>query len=370
MILLLKSHLRGFCMHPSFGSLELSHRVRRASQLKKLSALIDCESLRVHLKNLYKRDETRGGGQIPFDELMMFKAVLLGQWHSLSDAKLEEALLVRLDFMDFCGLSLSDPVPDETTLCRFRLRLIKHNRLDRLLKAINSQLQSHGLMVEKAGGAVLDATLIESSSRPRRTIEIEVDDSGDEVVNEDGSPPGVVRLVQESADPDARWVKKGNRSYFGYRGYVTVDTQDGYVRGVHAASANEIETRHLERALNAADVDAQCLYADKGYASSSNRALLKERGIGDGIMHRAVRGKSLTDGQRIANRLIGRMRYGVEQCFGTLKRLFRMDRASYRGLVGVTAQLTLKCMSFNLLKAVNKIRLELPETGKMRPVTG
>ncbi|MDR0934034.1 MAG: hypothetical protein LBM56_02945 [Burkholderiaceae bacterium] len=57
----------------------MEQRVILDSQLKKLSVPMDWESLRVHLKNLYKRDETRGGGQTPFDELMMFKAILLGQ---------------------------------------------------------------------------------------------------------------------------------------------------------------------------------------------------------------------------------------------------------------------------------------------------
>ncbi len=41
------------------------------------------------------------GEQEPFDSLVMFKAILLGQWHSLSDPKLEEALHVRIDFMQF-----------------------------------------------------------------------------------------------------------------------------------------------------------------------------------------------------------------------------------------------------------------------------
>ena len=53
----------------------------------------------------------------------MFKAVLLGQWYSLSDPELEEALTVRLDFMMFTDLESN--VPDETTLCRFRNLLIK-----------------------------------------------------------------------------------------------------------------------------------------------------------------------------------------------------------------------------------------------------
>ncbi|WP_394808331.1 transposase [Nitrosomonas sp.] len=48
------------------------------------------------------------------------------------------------------GLSLSEEIPDETTLCRFR------NRLDDLLALINEQPPSHGMMIKNATGAVID----------------------------------------------------------------------------------------------------------------------------------------------------------------------------------------------------------------------
>ena len=76
----------------------------------KVDALIDWEALRPKLRGLYRREISHGRGQEPFDALMMFKAILLGQWHSLSDAALEQALCVRIDFLQFCGLSLSKSV--------------------------------------------------------------------------------------------------------------------------------------------------------------------------------------------------------------------------------------------------------------------
>ena len=146
-------------MQTSFGSMEMEVRVKRASALMKAHALIDWDALRPQLVGLYQREASRGGGQEPIDPLIMFKAILLGQWHSFSDPKLEEALCVRIDFMYFCGLSLSDDVPDETTLCRFRNRLITAGKLAGLLAGVNDQLQGHGLMVKCAHGAVIDATL-------------------------------------------------------------------------------------------------------------------------------------------------------------------------------------------------------------------
>lgn len=358
-------------MQISFGSMEMEKRVRPESTLMKVYALIDWEALRKHLTGLYKREASRAGGQEPFDALMMFKAILLGQWHSLSDAKLEEALRVRIDFMHFCGLTLSDDVPDETTLCRFRNRLIAAGKMGQLLASINTQLQAHGLMVKGTTAAVLDATLVQSAARPKQAITLETDAQGEVITHEDGSQPGVVSTTEkQSVDSDASWLKKGKKSHFGYRSYVTVDAQDGYVHGVHTAAANESEVSHLERALDAAHITPNRLYADKGYASQANRRALHQRRIKSAIMHKAQRNRPLTERQKRANKLISRRRYIVEQCFGTAKRLFGMARASYFGTHKVNAQIILKGICMNLLKAANKIFIETTSPAVVRPKLG
>lgn len=216
-------------MQMSFGSVEMMQRVRKDSTLSKINLFINWEALRLQLTGLYKRESSHAGGQEPFDPLLMFKAILLGQWHSLSDPKLEEALHVRIDFMQFCGLTMSDAVPDETTLCRFRNRLIQTNKLDSLLASINTQLQQQNLMVKAATGAVIDATLIESAARPNKTITLETDQDGQAITYEDGSNPGISCTEKTSVDGDATWVKKGKKSHYGYRSYVTVEATDGYV---------------------------------------------------------------------------------------------------------------------------------------------
>ncbi len=353
-------------MQMSFGSVELARRLKQDNVLMKIGALVDWWKLRQSLRGLYKREQSSGGGQEPFDALMMFKAILLGQWHSLSDAALEQALYVRIDFINFCGLSLSDAIPDETTLCRFRNRLVTNDKLDDLLTSINEQLQSHGLMIKGATGAVIDATLIESAARPNKTITLEVDAEGKAFQFEDGSQPGISCIEEQSADPDATWLKKGKKSHFGYRSYVVVDTQDGYVRGVHTAPANENEMTHFEAAIDGSHIEANRVYADKGSASNANRQFLKKHKIKSAIMHRAYKNKPLSARQKLANKLISKKRYIVEQCFGTAKRLFRMGRASYFGTIKVNAQVVLKSICLNLKKAANKIFVNEPLNGAIR----
>lgn len=342
----------------TFAQFEMLGRLQEDNVLLKLNQLINWEVFRPLLKGLYQREMTHAGGQIPHDPLMMFKATLLGQWHSLSDPKLEDALRVRIDFILFCGMDLLTDMPDETTLCRFRNRLTNKGKLPLLLAEINRQLQAHNLMVKRSEGAVLDATLITSAARPRQEITLEVDGEGQAVTFEDGSQPGVKVTEKQSADPDATWLKKGKKSYFGYRSYVTVDQEDGYVQGVFTAPANESEVKHFESAFNTVTLQAKRVLTDKGSSSAANRAFLKRRWIKSGIMHKAARNKPLTERQKLANKLISKKRYIVEQGFGTLKRLFGVGRASYFGTLKVNAQLFIKAMCFNLLKAANKIQLK------------
>ncbi|EOC17676.1 hypothetical protein NM2002020_1075 [Neisseria meningitidis 2002020] len=66
-------------------------------------------------KTRYLRDH-RGRPACPL--LSMFKAVLLGQWHSLSDPELEHSLIPHR-FNLFCRFDELS-IPDYSTLCRYR----------------------------------------------------------------------------------------------------------------------------------------------------------------------------------------------------------------------------------------------------------
>ena len=66
----------------------------QASPVVKLHRLLKWSMIESKLVGLYQREQSRGGGQEPYSPLSMFKLVLLGQWHGLSDAALEAALKV------------------------------------------------------------------------------------------------------------------------------------------------------------------------------------------------------------------------------------------------------------------------------------
>jgi transposase, IS5 family len=83
-------------------------------------------------------------------------------------------------------------------------------------------------------------------------------------------------------------------------------------------------------------IKAYFMYTDKGYSSQDNRNILKVK-YKDGIMFKATRNRPLTGIQKLINRFISKERYIVEQCNGTMKRLFGFTRASYMTLENVDA---------------------------------
>ena len=185
---------------------EATERIGADEALAKIDALMDWPSFLPILKRGLGRS---GVGPQGYDPLVLFKSLLIGQWHVLSDLKLERALKVRLDFMIFCGLDLHAPVPDEKTHCRFRNALVKGGVYDDLLAEVCRQIEDHGLKLKEAEAAIIDATLVESAARPSTHINAPEDRAEGEALD---NPQ-----MHFSADPDAHWVKKGPNAHLATR---------------------------------------------------------------------------------------------------------------------------------------------------------
>src|SRR5258708_33460224 len=62
-----------------------------------------------------------GNGRRPVGVERMLRIYFLPQWFNLSDPAVEEALYDSAGMRPFVGIDLGcEPVPDETTVCKFR----------------------------------------------------------------------------------------------------------------------------------------------------------------------------------------------------------------------------------------------------------
>jgi IS5 family transposase len=119
--------------------------------------------------------------------------------YGLSDPGLEEPLNDRISFIRFSGFSLSSPLPDYSTICRFRNTLLELNPYEKLFEEILRQLETRGLLVKE--GAIIDATIVESSRRPRKVMEIIPEDRKEEETTD------VSSIISYSDDTDVTWIK-------------------------------------------------------------------------------------------------------------------------------------------------------------------
>jgi IS5 family transposase len=293
----------------------------RNDRLDKLDGLIKWYRFE---KVLARMREEGSAGRPAYGSLLMFKALLLQSLYGLSDSELEDALIDRLSFRRFVGLSLAEQVPDHTTLCRFRNRLNEAGLLEKLFGELDKQLDNAGLILRR--GTMLDATVIETASaRPPF-----------------GSPE------TKPSDPDAGFTRRQGKSgsRYGYKAHVAVDEESGLIRKVITTSANINDTVPADLLICG---DERAVMADAAYHTHAREHALKERGIKARLMRRPNKHHpDLSPRLKRLNQLIARRRAAVETTFATLKRRMGLKVIRYRGLAKAAAQVIIAAIAFNM----------------------
>jgi len=303
----------------------LDPRMGLRGKLKALSEIIDWRPL----GSLAARVRTGDVGRKPYEPLAMLKALYLASLYDLSDPQMEEMLIDRVSFRLFCGFSLTEGTPDETTLCRFRNDCAKAGILSAAFEDVNQQLATKGLVVRK--GTLMDATIVAAASRRPPATE--------------GSKPDLPR------EPGASFTRKGGQSHFGYRLHVGVDAGSNLIRRLALTPAHINESCVADALICG---DEKAVYADKGYESKNRRAALKARGIKDRIMHRSHKNQAaLPPWQVRRNRLIAPRRAPVEAIFGSFKRLYGRARVRYCNFLHNLADFHRLATVYNLRRALS-----------------
>lgn len=300
-----------------FGEVGLARR-GGSGALERVSGLVDWGGFESALAGL--RED--GPGRPGYRPLLLFKALLLQAWYGLSDAELEFRLGDSLAFGRFVGLSLEDEVPDHTTLCRFRNRLVRERLLERLFAELDGQLENAGVVLKQ--GTMLDATLIETQAAGRRG-------------------PG-----ETPVDPDAAYARRSGKpgSTYGYKAHVGVDQGSGLIRTVVTTPANVNDTTPADALVRG---DEKAVLGDAAYHTHARQAALKALGIKPRLMRRPNKHHPKLP-PRLArlNKLIARKRAAVETTFATWKRRMGLTGIRYIGLAKASGQILIVAMAFNL----------------------
>ncbi len=306
----------------TFSELEYDNKkrkTRREKFLERMDSLIPWEKLEKKIRRHYPK---RGRGRPPYPLSVMLRVHCVQLFYNLSDPAMEDMLYEIESVRRFVGLKLSGPLPDETTILKFRHLLEKHHLGTKLFRTINQHLADNDLILKE--GTIVDASII--------------------------SAPTSTKNRDKGRDPEMHQTKKGNEWHFGMKMHIGVDDTFGIVHSVTTTAANTHDITEAHKLLHG---EEECVWADAGYQGIGKREEHQQREVEWLIAMRPGKRRQLCPDSEEAEieKAKSSIRAAVEHPFRYVKRMFGYDKVRYRGLPKNEQRISLLLGFTNLLIA-------------------
>jgi IS5 family transposase len=298
-------------------------KTRRAEFLEEMEQVVPWKKLCTLIEPHYPK---AGNGRPPVGVERMLRMYFLQQWFNLSDPAVEEALYDSVVMREFVGIDLGqEPVPDETTICKFRHLLEEHGLGGEMLEAVNLHLEGEGVRITT--GTIVDATIIHA--------------------------PSSTKNREQKRDPEMHQTRKGKQWYFGMKAHVGVDSKTKLIHTAVVTPANIADATVLPELLHGEETK---VWGDQAYRGQSE-VIQQCAPLAQDCTQRRYRYKNQVDEvERAKNRTKSRVRSKVEHVFGVMKLKFGFAKVRYRGLLKNANRLFATCALVNLFMVRKKLR--------------
>ena len=291
---------------------------------------------KVLLKIIEPHYPVAGRGRRPYAPESMLRVHLMQNWFALSDPAMEEALYEIASLRTFAHLTLTEAIPDETTILNFRHMLEANDLADDILKVVNALLARKGLLLKR--GSIVDATII--------------------------AAPSSTKNAQGERDPEMHQTKKGNQWFFGMKAHIGVDAESGLVHTVTTTAANEADVEQVADLLHGKE---EQVWADSGYRGAQSRVdrenLQWHIAARPSDIAKLAEGRAKTKVRKTEHRKAS-VRAKVEHPFRVIKRQFGLVKVRFRGLAKNTAHVVTLFALSNLWMARKQL---MASAGAVRP---
>jgi transposase len=222
--------------------------------LRKIDRYVCFSFIRELTKELYCHDNGRPG----IDPIVLFKMLFIGYLFGIrSERQLIRDIEVNVAYRWFLGFSLTDKIPDHSTISQNRRRRFKGtNIVQEIFDNIVRQAMGHSLVEGKT--LYTDSTHLKASANKRKLEEKEVEKSVkdyveelDKAIDEDRIEHGKKPLKKtektienktikvSTTDPDSGYMMRdGKPEGFFYLDHRTVDSKHNIITDVHVTPGN------------------------------------------------------------------------------------------------------------------------------------
>ena len=290
-------------------------KTKRALFLEEMEQVVPWAELCGLIEPVYPK---AGNGRPPVGVERMLRLYFVQQWFNLSDPAVEEALYDSAVLRQFVGIDLGrEPVPDETTACRFRHLLEEHQLGARIFERVQEHLQAKGFRI--ATGTIVDATILHA--------------------------PSSTKNATGQRDGEMHQTRKGKQWYFGMKAHVGVDSKTKLIHAVVATPANVADSQVLPELLHGEETR---VWGDQAYRGQ--REVIRQHApAAKDCTHRRYRYKNgIDEVEREKNRVKSKVRSKVEHVFAVLKLQFGFVKLRYRGIAKNGNRLFTTCALVNL----------------------
>jgi transposase, IS5 family len=319
--------------------------------LEAISKVLDFEMFRSLLEaKLLNKDKKNNAGAKPFDVVLMFKILLLQRYYGLGDKQVEYQIIDRTSFKRFLGLETGDKVPDEKTVWAFREQLTKTGLVDELFGQFIGYLESKELIFNE--GQIIDASFT-IAPRQRNTRE-----ENQQIKNGQGKDLWNDNPHKKShKDIDARWTKKNNETFYGYKNHAKVDAKGKFINSYIVTDASVHDSQALDALLNEKD-KGQPLYADSAYTGEDQENVITKHEMKNEVHEKGYRNRPLTEVQNANNKIKSKTRVRVEHVFGFMEQSMNGLYLRCVGLVRASGIIGLINLTYNLFRYEQITRLK------------
>jgi len=317
---------------------------KQGDPLLLLKAKINWEIFRPTLKSIFIKEDKGQGGREPYNYLMMFKILILQRYYNLSNDQTEYQILDRLSFMRFLDLELSDKVPDSNTIWLFKEAIAKSGKTEELFNTFEELLESKGYIGKE--GKIVDASFVEV---PRQRNSREENKQIKEGKVPEEWYANQHKLSQK--DIDARWTKKNNETFYGYKNHVKGDQKSKLIEKYKVTDASVHDSTPAPDIMDEKDAD-QDMYGDSAYTGPTVEAAIIKNNMKNCIHEKGYRNKPLTEEQKERNKKRSSFRVRIEHIFGFVENSMHGSYIRCIGMIRAEATIGLMNLTYNIFRYI------------------
>lgn len=339
--------MKQFKRHKDYGFFDQDIRLSRLTQLgdplERLNKGVDFEIFREILKKHLVKQAKGKGGRPGYDYVLMFKILILQRYYNLSDDQVEYQINDRMSFMRFLDLTIADDVPDSKTVWNFREQLIDLDVIDELFNRFIKELEKLNLIIN--AGRIIDASFVEVPAQRNTKEEDEEIKKGGRPASFDTNPH-----VKAQKDVDARWTKKNNMVYFGYKNHIKVDAASKLITGYLVTNASKHDSQVLGELLDINKDKGQDLYGDSAYGGKEQLKIIAEKKMNSKVGEQGFKNNPLSNEQKASNKEKSRTRARVEHIFGFIEMSMNGMYVNVIGIKRVKGLVGLMNLTWNMVR--------------------